>query len=64
MDNLRLKKAVNSKVTLRKMTKDDIILFNEIQKKKKIEIYKATIFGMIGLMTLVVVMILLYNLNL
>ena len=64
MYTLRLKRADNFTVTLRKMTMADTLKLEEIQKKKEIEIYKTTIFAMFGLVDLLIMMIFLYNLNL
>lgn len=63
MNTLRLKKAINFKITLRNMTYEDIIKFQEIKKRKTQEIYKLAIFVMFGLIVLVALMVHLYNLN-
>lgn len=63
MNTLRLKKAINFKITLRNMTYEDIIKFQEIKKRKTQEIYKLAILVMFGLIVLVALMVHLYNLN-
>ncbi|MBM6839218.1 hypothetical protein H9X77_13505 [Clostridium saudiense] len=64
MNALRLKKANNFKITLRNMTYEDILKFQEIKKRRNVEIYKLAIFVMFGLMALVALMTILYNFNL
>ena len=64
MNILRFKKANYYRITLRTMTSEDILKFEEIKKRKDKEINKLAIFVMFGLMVLVALMILLYNLNL
>ena len=43
---------------------EDINKFNDIKKRKDIEIYKIAAFAMISSIVLVIVMVHLYNLNL
>ncbi|CUN76161.1 hypothetical protein H8S10_08835 [Clostridium sp. NSJ-49] len=64
MYTLRLKKANNYKITLRNMTYEDVVKFQEIKNKRIKDIYKLAIFVMFGLMGLVTLMIHLYNLSL
>ena len=64
MYTLRLKKANNYKITLRNMTYEDVVKFQEIKNKRIKDIYKLDIFVMFGLMWLVTLMIHLYNLSL
>ena len=64
MNALRLKKANNFKITLRNMTYEDILKFQEIKNRRNVEIYKLAIFVMFGLMALVALMTILYNFNL
>lgn len=64
MYTLRLKKANNYKITLRNMTYEDVVKFQEIKNKRIKDIYKLPIFVMFGLMGLVTLMIHLYNLSL
>lgn len=60
----RLKKDNYSTIKLRSMTLEDINKFNDIKKRKDIEIYKIAAFAMISSIVLVIVMVHLYNLNL
>lgn len=64
MYTLPLKKANNYKITLRNMTYEDVVKFQEIKNKRIKDIYKLAIFVMFGLMGLVTLMIHLYNLSL
>ncbi|MDU6339936.1 MAG: hypothetical protein E6583_01235 [Clostridium sp.] len=64
MYTLRLKKANNYKITLRNMTYEDVVKFQEIKNKRIKDIYKLAIFVMFGLMGLVTLMIHFYNLSL
>lgn len=64
MYTLRLKKANNYKITLRNMTYEDVVKFQEIKNKRIKDIYKLAIFVMFDLMGLVTLMIHLYNLSL
>ena len=64
MYTLLLKKANNYKITLRNMTYEDVVKFQEIKNKRIKDIYKLAIFVMFGLMGLVTLMIHLYNLSL
>ena len=57
MYTLRLKKANNYKITLRNMTYEDVVKFQEIKNKRIKDIYKLAIFVMFGLMGLVTLMI-------
>lgn len=63
MYTLRLKKANNYKITLRNMTYEDVVKFQEIKNKRIKDIYKLAIFVMFSLMGLVTLMIHLYNLS-
>lgn len=60
----RLKKDNYSTIKLRSMTLEDINKFNDIKKRKDIEIYKIAAFAMISSIVLVIVMVHLYNLTL
>lgn len=64
MTIFRFKKANCYRITLRIMTSEDILKFQEIKKRKDKEINKLALFVMFSLIALVALMVHLYNLNL